>query len=182
MKNSPLQKLTLSMVFASSFAIADVSVLYTGTARLLNLSNGQTSTEEVFLRKTLAPESSTITEIACVLRPNEKPKFSQIYMKVEGEKITAISDKTDFTGNLSGTGSLQGEAWNWNFFKFSMSMKFGEHQARIEDVNFVVGNRLIARKQIYFDEVPTQLWEIEMDGVASEVFEKLAEKANCPNF
>jgi hypothetical protein len=99
-------------------------------------------------------EDNRLVEIACVKRPNQPPVLSPVYMKVDGNKITAISDTPDFSGTLTGTGELQGKPWDW----------------------------LIARKQIFYDRRPSQLWDIEMKAVSAEAFERLVADAHCPSF
>ena len=46
----------------------------------------------------------------------------------------------------------------------------------------VVNDLLIARKQIFYDQRPSQLWDIEMKAVSAEAFQRLVADAHCPSF
>lgn len=175
---------TFLSLLSSSPMMAATTFYYSGTARVLDLNSGVQSTEDVFLKKTLSPESEMITEVGCVLRAGQQPSLSPVYMKVAGEKIIAMSNSPIFSGgNLSGKGELQGENWKWSYLKFTMFWEFdGGHKVRIEDVNFVVTDHLVARKQLFYDERPIQLWDIEMKVMDEQTFVESTANAHCPNF
>ncbi len=174
------------LIFAPLFAHASApqgGELYVGTARVLNLFSGVQTEERVFLRKTLDPKARRITEIACLVRPQESPELSSIYMLVDGEKVTSISNTPDFTGKLSGSGDLRGTPWAWNHLTFTMEWKLEDgHKVRVVDSNFAVNELLIGRKQIFYDDIPYQLWDIEMKTVSAERFAELVSAIQCPPF
>lgn len=177
--------ISISLCLLAGFgnvAQASTTLYYVGTSRVLDMNTGGQSNEDVWLKKTMSPAEKLLVEIACIRRASQTPVLSPVYMKVDGNRITAISNTADFKGALSGTGELRGNAWDWSYLKFSMLWKFGEHEVRVEDGNFVVKNLLVARKQIFYDGNPSQLWDIEMKTVAPEEFAKLIEEAHCPEF
>ena len=66
---------------------------------------------------------------------------------------------------------------------FSMQMKTENgHVVRIEDGNWVVKDMLVARKQIFYDGSPVQLWDIEAKLMDAETFSEKAAALGCPVF
>lgn len=177
-----MSKLVLFGFLLTSGIEAQTVLLYSGTARVTDLQTGTITYEELILKKIFAPENNLLTELACVAKPGKPSSLSPVYMKIEGQKITSISNRPDFSGNLSGTGTLSGQSWNWNYLNFSMRMKLGENEIRIEDGNFVVNDSLIARKQIFFNGIPVQLWDVETKLMTEETFKEMAAKHQCPEF
>jgi len=152
-------------------------LFYYGDARILTLSSGEMETQKILLEKILDPQAGMITEIACFQEQGKPPRISPIYMKVSGSSVT-ISDTLakDRPRGLSGTGKLHGKDWDWDFLEFSMSI----HGVRVEDVNFVVKNKLIARKRIFLaNGTPVQLWETEMTATKPEDYQKRYKEMGC---
>jgi len=151
-------------------------LFYYGDARVLDLSSGRTETQKILLEKIVDPQAGLLTEIACFQEPGKPPRISPVYMKVDGSSVT-ISDAADGkSGRLTGTGLLHGSGWNWNFLEFTMSI-FG---VRVEDVNFVVKDKLIARKRIFLASgAPVQLWETEMTATTPEAYQERYKKLGC---
>jgi len=157
-------------------------ILYSGDARLTNLTDGSVSTEQVLLRKTLDDRASTLTEVACYRDPGKPAVISPVYMKVSGTSMQ-VSDQQDFSaGKLTGTGTLQGSSWDWNLLRWNMKYQTPAGLVEILDVNFVVGNRLIGRKQMFFNGQPFRLWEAEMEEVSAAEFQSQATAMGCPPF
>lgn len=165
----------------SSFGAPKV-ILYQGDARLVSLSDGSVQIEQVLLRKTLDDQTSTLTEIACFKDPGKPAVVSPVYMKVSGSSMQ-ISDQTDFSqGKLSGTGTLEGPAWGWNVLRWEMKYQTPAGTVGVIDVNFIVGNRLIGRKQMFFNSQPFRLWEAELTEVSTSDFQAQAISLGCPVF
>src|ERR1043165_8509210 len=114
-----MKMLVFLMLFAGESQAAS-TLLYTGTARVMNLKSGEITNQGVFLKKTLDSANKLLTEVACVTSPKQPAIISPVYMKVDGNRITAISEKSSFDGQLTGTGEVRGEVWNWSYLKFSM--------------------------------------------------------------
>jgi hypothetical protein len=169
--------------FYFSTAFADLpgarTQYFAGEARVLTLRSGVTLTQTVLLAKKYDPANSTLSEIACYKTGASVPELLPVYMKVSNDQLT-VSDSPDFKSRiLTGTGSVQGTAWDWEFLKFSMD--FGP-DVHIEDVNFSVRNQLIARKQIFYKGSPVQLWEVEANLISMPEFQKKRAEMNCPQF
>jgi hypothetical protein len=175
-----------TLIFLTLFAGVSqgaTTLLYTGTARIMNMKSGEITNQGVFLKKTLDSANKRLTEVACVTSPNQPALISPVYMKVDGNKITAISDKSTFDGQLTGTGDVRGEAWNWSYLKFSMLWNYGNgHTVRVEDGNFAVKDLLVARKQIFADGDLVQLWEMEGKATDGATFDAAVKAAGCPRF
>lgn len=161
----------------SALAAEKKVIRYEGVARIISLTTGVEQSQPLLLTKTLDPQTGYLIEIACVKESNAQPRLSAVYMKVSGNKL-AISDSMEAPKYLSGTGEVAGEDWNWSFLKFSMSAG----PVRIEDVNFVVPGKLIARKQIFLvaSGLPVQLWETEMNEISEKQFQSAYQAMNCP--
>ncbi len=161
----------------SAYAVSKKVIHYEGVARTISLPSGVEQLQPLLLAKTLDPSADLIIEIACVKESNNQIRLSTVYMKVNGNKLT-ISDSMGAPKYLSGTGEATGEAWNWSFFKFSMDAG----PVRIEDVNFAVPGKLIARKQIFLKatDQPVMLWEVEMSETSEEKFQSAYKAMNCP--
>ncbi len=176
--------LILLFAFCTSIAItkgADApsrqDLFYYGDARILNLSSGATATQRIVMKKTLDPQAGILTEIACFQEEGKPPRISPVYMRVTGSSVT-ISDtlSADQPDKLTGTGVLHGRDWDWNFLEFSMNI----YGVKVEDVNFVVKNQLIARKRIFLPNgTPFQLWETEMTATAPEDYQKRYTEMGC---
>ena len=63
-----------------------------------------------------------------------------------------------------------------------MLWKLGENEIRIEDTNFIVNDTLIARKQVFSNSDPVQLWEVEAKITDEEKFKQMIFKYKCPEF
>jgi hypothetical protein len=157
-------------------APARQDLFYYGDARVLDLSSGKKETQKLLLEKILDPQAGMMTEIACFQEPGKPPRISRVYMKVSGSSVTISDTSADQPGKLSGTGSLHGRDWNWDFLEFSMNI----YGVRVEDVNFVVKDKLIARKRIFLaNGTPVQLWETEMTATKPEDYQKRYKKMGC---
>lgn len=152
-------------------------LFYYGDDRVLDLFSGRTAKHKIILEKILDPQAGMITETACFQEKGKPAILSPTYMRVSGSSVT-ISDtlSADQPGKLTGVGSLYGSAWDWNFLKFSMDYS----GVRIEDVNFVVKDKLIARKQVFLaDGTPIQLWEVEMTAIKAEDYKRRYKSMGC---
>ncbi|MCX5785159.1 MAG: hypothetical protein NTX59_05685 [Elusimicrobia bacterium] len=153
------------------------NLFYYGNARILDLFSGRTGTQKLLLEKIIDPQGGMITETACFQEPGKQPRISPVYMKVTGSSVT-ITDTlaAGESSKLTGTGSLHGRDWDWNFLEFSMSIA----GVRVEDVNFVVKDKLIARKRIFLPNgAPVQLWETEMTATNHEDYQKRYKTMGC---
>ena len=186
---------------------ADVSngvqqiVYYSPQARKIFLATvpgfkaGTSATEKVLMVKTLDRQNGRFKEVACVSDGSQPAYISPVYMKVEGNRISAISDTPDFEkpNKLTGTGSLSGEDWDWNFLSFSMNYQTcpsPQCSSRVTDVNFVVrGQRddgvtfeqLIGRKQLFLaNGSPFELYDLEMDKISFDRGKALYGEMGCP--
>lgn len=182
-----ISAIILTAAAYSSAAVADVvqndhDLYYAGDARIMDLFTGATQTQKVILKKSMLPSQSMFMEIACIQSADKPAEISPVYMRVVDTSFE-ISDTIHFdnTGKLSGKGELAGPVWDWTTLKFHMVYKDGEKQAKIEDVNFVVGTRLIARKQLYLpDGRGFQLYELEMEQIDLPGFTSRAQQMQCP--
>lgn len=163
---------------------------YLGSARVINLITGAQSSQKVLLTKTLDPLRSAASEISCYQPEGKSAALSKVYMSIQGNSLT-IADAEDVTkpDALTGTGTLYGEPWNWNYLKFSMNFIGQGFKVRVEDVNFHVKDRLIARKQLFsipngspadFAGTPIQLWEGEVTAVNLETYQNAWQAMACP--
>lgn len=168
-----------AIIFLSfSVDASDKKVLnYEGTARIISLTTGDEQTQKLLLKKTSDPQLGYLIETACIEESQAQPRLSSVYMRVNGKSLS-ISDSMGESKYLSGTGEVSGEDWNWNFLKFSMTAG----PVQIEDVNFVIPGKLIARKQIFLipSGLPVQLWETEMTEISEEKFQSIYKAMNCP--
>jgi len=196
-----------SSVLAQVRKPADVSggvqqlVYYSPQARKIFLATapgfkaGTTATEKVLMVKTLDRQKGRFKELACISDGSLPPYISPVYMKVEGSRISAISDTPDFEkpDKLTGTGSLSGKDWDWNFLSFSFNYQTcpsPQCRSRVTDVNLVVrGQRddgvafeqLIGRKQLFLaDGSPFELYDLEMDKISLERGKALYGEMGCP--
>jgi hypothetical protein len=154
-------------------------LLYSGQARVLNLLSGQVSSQAVLLEKVIDPTRSSLTETACVQDPGKPAQVSPVYVRISGE-TGIVSDDPSFgpAGSLRGSGVLKGTPWNWSYLKFTLTWK---NAVTIEDSNFVVGNQLVARKQLFLpDGTPLELWESELTAVSDDAYRVLFAKMGCP--
>ncbi len=177
--------LVFILLFSSLSSFGDAAstktLYYFGEARILNLISGESQTQTVLLAKTMSPSTSTLSELACIQQGKNPAEFSPVYMKVTGNTLK-ISDTldTEHPNKLSGTGRVSGADWNWNYLKFSMLYSNG---VKIEDVNFVVKDILIARKQMFLPSgSPFSLWEAEIKETDQESFQKHLSEMGCPTF
>jgi len=162
---------------AGTNAPARQDLFYYGSARILDLFSGGTNTQKVLLEKIIDPQAGMLIETACFQEHGKAPGSSPVYMKVSGSSVT-ISDTlaADKPGKLTGTGILHGRNWDWNYLEFSMNFS----GVKIEDVNFVIKNKLIARKKIFMaNGAPIQLWETEMTVIKPEEYQKRFKDMGC---
>ncbi|MBA2686303.1 MAG: hypothetical protein H0U66_17600 [Gemmatimonadaceae bacterium] len=153
---------------------------YYAQAKRINVDAGRTSPEEVLLARTLDPEHSMITEIACLRDPGRPAILSPIYMKVTGAHLQ-ISDTPDVLHpkTVTGTGTVAGPPWHWTYLKFSMV--YLPFATPVEDVNFVTPTQLIGRKQIFSPAgTPVQLYELDMDLITKAQYEMRRAQLGCP--
>ena len=152
-------------------------LFYYGNARITDLFSGRANTQKILLEKVVDPQAGMLIEMACFQEHGKVPRSSPVYMKVSGSSVT-ISDTltADKPGILTGTGRLHGKNWDWNYLEFSMSYS----RVKIEDVNFVVKDKLIARKKIFMsDGTPVQLWETELTLIKPEDYQERYKSMGC---
>lgn len=160
---------------------------YYGQGRILNLKSGTRAIEETLLLRVVDPPNNHLVEVACIRDPGQKATLSATYMLINGNSLT-LSDQSDYTqtGKLVGIGQLSGAPWLWNYLKFSMKYYFSSSPnsfVEIEDVNYLVANQLVARKQLYLEDgSPLELWDAELDSISADDFQARANTMGCPAF
>jgi hypothetical protein len=161
-------------------------LFYTGEDRVLSLVDGTRKSETLLVLKRMEPAKGLMTELACVKEADGTARISPVYMRVDVEKGSMlISGSPDFSPDsfLTGTATMQGEPWNWNVLRFDMQFKTPRGAVTIKDSNWVVGNLLVARKEILAPNgTPVQLWEVEAQAVTQAEFEAKRISAGCPAF
>lgn len=123
-----------------------------------------------------------IVEIACTKKEGEPAQISPVYMSLEGKKLT-ISDSEDMNSTkLTGTGEVKGTAWAWEYLYFSMEFETEYGPVGIQDWNFVARDKLIARKQIFFNDapLPIQLWDVDTSLIEKNKYDKFSKEMGCP--
>jgi hypothetical protein len=180
--------IALSVLVLSTGPTASASpkrfTYYFGQARIIQLLTGERKTQEALVLKSVDPDTSMISEVACVrFLGGAAAQLLAVYAKVNPRNNTLVlADTPDGeTGrNMSGTGSLQGKPWEWHTLKFSIQYDDGRNQALIEDVNYIVGNQLIARKQVFApDGRAFQLYEAELEEISAEDHARESARMNC---
>lgn len=147
------------------------TTLYMGDARITDPFSGQLQTEQVLLVREVTPAQQRIVETACVVHPGRPAITAPVYLTIEGQRVR-ISDNAAGTGGaVSGSGTVLGEPWAWRELHFDMTYTSPRGSVRIRDVNIMLPNRLLARKEISVAGGPiVQLWEAELPAVAAAQF------------
>jgi hypothetical protein len=152
---------------------------YCGNAEILMVEDNEKKTQQVLLAKTYDPQNSLLIEVACLKEEAKLAELSPVYMKVT-ESAVVISDNKNFApGALTGTGSLYGNNWDWNYLKFSM--KWGP-DIEIKDVNFVTEDKLIAVKKMFNQGKLLMLWGAEAANITITEFKNKRDELGCPDF
>lgn len=160
----------------------DKILYYYGIANLTDLQSGRTSNEKILLKKSLLPSKNLIVEVACTQEPGQPAQISPVYMVVTGNRLV-ISDSEDLKSKkLTGTGQVTGSSWAWEYLYFSMKFETPGGTVGIEDWNFSVGKKLLARKQIFFRDnpLPIQLWDVETTEITHAEHERVFAEMGCP--
>ena len=146
------------------------TTLFAGDARVTDLFRGVVETERVLLRRTV--QSASITEIACVAHPGRPAITAPAYLTINGAALT-VSDRSDGSiGAVTGTGRAVGDVGAWRELHLAMTYTSPRGSVAIRDENYLIGGRLIARKQISLVDGPAvQLWEAELEPAAAPAFE-----------
>lgn len=179
------ETILLLPLILTTFAFAETptqsTVYYSGTAQILNLFSGITTSESLIMERIVDPQASTITELACGKDPG-KPTFqSPMYMKISGNSVV-LSDTQDFNRpkKVSGTGTVQGQPWIWNYLDFSMTYHSAQGDSKIKDVNFLIANMIVARKQIFTPSgIPAELYDINMTAIDKTTYQNLYDNLGC---
>jgi len=83
---------------------------------------------------------------------------------------------------VTGTGRLVGEPWAWRELHFDMTYTGPRGSVRIADLNLLLPDRLLARKQINVVGGPVvQLWEAELPEVAEAALRSEWRQQACGN-
>ena len=166
-------KFSILLVLVPFLTYAEDKVLYYyGMANLTNLQNGKFSSERLLLTKSMLPSKNMIIEVACTKAEGKPAQISPVYMDVTGDRLL-ISDSEDMKSKkLTGTGEVVGTSWAWEYLYFSMKFETPGGSVGIKDWNFVVGDKLIARKQIFFRDnpIPIQLWDVDTTSITQTIF------------
>ena len=156
---------------------------------------GTQATEKVLMVKTLDSQNGRFREVACINDGKQPAYVSPVYMKVDGNKISAISDTPDFSNpnKLTGTGTLSGNAWDWNYLTFSMvyqTCPSPQCKSQVNDANFVVRGQgrdgtpfeqLIGRKQLFLGNGSLfELYDLEMDKITLDQGLAKFSEMGCP--
>lgn len=151
---------------------------YAGPAQVLNLMSGVSSSQDVIMVRTVDSDSSLISEIACAKSSGAAAIVSPVYMKVSGTTLKmADTEDVDHPNQLMGTGTVSGQAWNWNYLTFSMTWTNG---VKVEDANFLVGNVIAGRKQLFLPNgQPLELYDINMTTIDQTTYEKAFWSMKC---
>jgi hypothetical protein len=157
---------------------------YAGTAQILNLASGQTTTEQEVVVRTLDRAAGMMSEVLCG-KPAGGPAFvSPVYMQVWRDSLV-IADTPDVAHpkRLSGTGSVSGPAWHWTYLSFDMTYETPQGTFSVRDANFVLPGEaaIVARKQI-FDQNgwPFELFDLTAKKIDVQTYGAMAKAMGCP--
>jgi hypothetical protein len=160
-----MKYLVLLMFVIPQVCFANDNVIYyVGTEVHTSLfGQPQTKSDLLVIKKSIR-EKNKLIEIACSKKPKEKAKLFPVYMEIQGNAISKISENPNYSsGALDGKGTLTGTEWSWHYLTFSMTYKMENGVSRIEDENWVAGDHLIAIKEVFWkgnDGSPEMLVEL----------------------
>lgn len=181
----------LPPVLAAAPALAATTSYFEGAQREVSLRDGHVSDGQTLLARTLDPQASTLTEIACVREAGRPAVISPVFMRVAEDGKLTITDQPDLSAGrvLTGSGEALGEPWHWPELHFSMQVRIPNGPSlRIEDANFAAGEKMVGRKQMFLltpqdpHGAPVQLWDIDMAPLTAEQFHARAKDMGCPAY
>jgi|SaaInlStandDraft_6_1057023.scaffolds.fasta_scaffold24651_2 hypothetical protein len=140
----------------------------------------------MLLKKTLRPSIQKMLETACLPAENytrEKPtEIRPVYIKKTLSGNFELSNIENFSNEATLKGSMLGVGteWNWKVLQFTMTASNG---ALIHDMNMVVGNKLIGRKQVFDSNgTPVMLMDVDMLEISLDEFKNKSIEMKCPSF
>ncbi len=145
---------------------------FSGDARSTNMFSTEQSSEKVLLIRAVDAKRGTIVETACVKAPTTAALVSPIYIRLTPDGAISVSDvPSGIPRAVRGTGHAWGQRGEWNRLHFSMTYGSGRGAVQIEDENYLVRDRLIARKIISLPNGnPVELWEAELTSTEPAAF------------
>lgn len=139
------------------------------------------------LMKEYNPARKLLAEIICMQDADPSKRVFRSFMHYDGKPLLITDSPDGTTKLLTGTWSAVGKEWDWTALHFSMNVYLEKYRSnmRTEDVNFVIGKHLVARKQMYLTtpgspEKPYALWEAEAQEVDPVTFERSVVPLQCP--
>lgn len=133
---------TLSTNLGSTLAADIERFFYLGEVKLSSAEGKPMGSQVILFDKTHEPDKSLLTESAVVVHPDGRVEEHTMRIRVTGNAFTLTDDKK----TIEGTGTLEGPAWKWTYFKATYKSANG---VQIEDENFMADDSVItARKKI----------------------------------
>ena len=176
------------LFFASAIAIpADLPpksvVYYFGEPQMTNLLSGETTSQKVLLQRVTDPAMGYILEDGYAEDlGSTQCRHVPVYIVLAKNGAVTLTDVIDGSAKPSfqGTGQVMGDAWSWNYLKFSMTLS--SNGMRIEDSNFLFPDQtLVARKQFFHAEsaTPFMLYDGSYFKIDKDQYEKLFLQMGC---
>lgn len=128
------------------------------------MTTGSVRTEPALLVRDVDAAQSLVVETQCAPAPGGRGAMvSSAYIRIR-DGVLSLSDTASGPAQaVTGTGRAWGAPGAWDRLHFSIEYRSGQVAAHIDDWNWIVAGRLIARKVVSVsDGRPVQLWEAEM--------------------
>jgi hypothetical protein len=181
--------LTLSTISAHAAGEVWEVRYYAGKLAIYDTNTKATYYEDATLYQINDPYRGTITQQACVkdINAGTKPYVVKSNMIVDGNnKISNVSDRTDFGQNskLTGTGVAKSSPWNWNN-RYRLSLNYAGSAKAIDykhieaDVQ-LSPDRMSIRREVYGPNGKLkQKWHGTLRQVSNEQFKNDTTSKNC---
>lgn len=182
--------LSISLAGQASPSLPVVATAYYGgTVRVIALSSGQSTTQQLIMARTVDPQANLITEDACIQTPGQPAEHSPTYIIISNNSATlSDSPPPSPSKTFTGTGELFGPSWNWTYLKYKINFPLPSGMISIADDNFVTPTQFIARKQLFFTpkgapanaETVIQLWDAELNPMTRSQYQAALTAMSCP--
>lgn len=167
--------------FAAAAEPTVTTNFFSGDARLTNMFSTEQSSEKVLLVRAVDAKRGAIVETACVKAPTTAALVSPIYIRVTPDGAVNVADvPSGIPRAVRGSGHAWGKLGEWNRLHFSMTYGSGRETVQIDDENYLVRDRLIARKIISLPNGnPVELWEAELTATEPAAFWRTWSAQGC---
>ena len=161
-----------AVVAQTNSAASEQTTYLLGEVKMGSPSGQPFGSSVSLVKRTLKPAENKIVELVLSLDARQPAREYTTVFDIKGSKFTVKDEE----GTFNGEGELQGKAWEWEGWKYSVQM-LGERKGTLKAEDTFVGGSLIVKKSFYSPDGQLRVvFSEDLKPISKEIYEILHAK------